>query len=131
MNYSNSQRAGVIFISDRIIIWRLLIISRMAAFCGLSFLLAIIIPPDCVVLSYISLEVYTNFGIVPNDNKNLLIEQFFISFYIFFPYSFSVFLVCVLIFFSIFVMECLKLIHKRRVSREFPVSVKSLALTKI
>jgi hypothetical protein len=96
------------------------IISRIAAFCGLSFLLAIIIPPDCVVLSYISLEVYTNFGIVPNDNKNLLIEQFFISFYIFFPYSFSVFLVCVLIFFSIFVMECLKLIHKQRVSREFP-----------
>lgn len=41
------------------------IISRIAAFCGLSFLLAIIIPPDCVVLSYISLQVYTNFGIVP------------------------------------------------------------------
>ena len=37
----------------------------MAAFFGLSFRLAIIIPPDCVVLSYISLEVYTNFGIVP------------------------------------------------------------------
>ncbi len=40
-------------------------IPPIAVFCGLSFLLAIIIPPDYVVLSYISLEVYTNFGMVP------------------------------------------------------------------
>lgn len=36
----------------------------MAAFCGLSFLLAITIPSDSVGLSYIRLEVYTNFGMV-------------------------------------------------------------------
>ena len=41
------------------------IISRLAAFCGLSFFLVIIKPPDCVVLSYISLKVYTNFRIAP------------------------------------------------------------------
>lgn len=35
-------------------------------FVGLRFF-AMIIPPDCVVLSYISLKVYTNFGILPTD----------------------------------------------------------------
>ena len=48
------------------------IISRTTASCGLSFLLAIIIPPDCVILSYISLEVYTNFGMGPFLTGNLL-----------------------------------------------------------
>ena len=39
-------------------------ILRIAAFCGLSFLLAIKITSK-VILSYISLEVYTNFGMLP------------------------------------------------------------------
>lgn len=45
-------------------------IPPIAVFCGLSFLLAIIIPPDYVVLSYISLEVYTNFGMVSKLDDN-------------------------------------------------------------
>ena len=38
--------------------------SRIAAFCGVSFFLAIIKPPNCVTLIDISLEVYIIFGIV-------------------------------------------------------------------
>ena len=34
-------------------------------FCGISFFPAIIKPPDCVILFYISLEVYTNFRTIP------------------------------------------------------------------
>ena len=58
------------------------IISRRAAFCGESFFLVIIKPPNYVILSYISLEVYTIFGIDPpykGENRGNIYNPFIFS----------------------------------------------------